>query len=124
MSRCEKCNLPLEIGMFPFCKGNPADHGEALRHHPFKSFEIEVGGEIRRIDSLQAATAIESETMTRFKRGEKGIAPLVFRAFHYDQDGKHYDSNAFGSGPAKHPSEFLYNQRAGKITVGEADMKD
>lgn len=23
---CDRCNTELQIGMFPFCKGNPADH--------------------------------------------------------------------------------------------------
>lgn len=27
MEKCEKCGREIEIGLFPFCRGNPADHG-------------------------------------------------------------------------------------------------
>ena len=124
MSLCNLCGTDVQIGQWPaeFCKGKPENHGP-VKHTPFSgAIDVEVNGQTYHIDSLQAAQRVERESMPAFKEGRG--QPVVFRAFHYDHDGKHYDSNSFGSGPAKHPSEFLYNQRPGKLRVGEADMKD
>ena len=120
---CELCGTEVSIGQWPegWCKGDPAAHGPAS-HHVFKAYDVEVNGKTYHIDSIQAAARCESESMAAYREGRG--QPVVLRAFHYDHDGKHYDGNSFGSGPARHPSEFLYNQRPGKLTHGEADMKD
>ena len=31
--KCEKCNREIEIGLYPFCKGNQADHGAFRQTH-------------------------------------------------------------------------------------------
>jgi len=33
---CKNCKAKLEVGMFPFCKGNPADHGQPARRAGFR----------------------------------------------------------------------------------------
>ena len=93
--KCEECGVEIEIGGWPWCP-----HGSTLRHQPFKSFEVEYDGQKVTVDSLQAATKLERDSMARYRNGEK-VQPMVFRAFHYNQDGKHYDCNSFGDGPAK-----------------------
>lgn len=30
---CEKCGREIEIGLYPFCKGNPLDHGAYRQTH-------------------------------------------------------------------------------------------
>lgn len=115
--RCDSCNRELQIGDWPYCP-----HGSTRAHRPFIGGDVEVNGKTYHIDSLQAAERVERESMAAFKEGRG--KPVVFRAFHFDHDGKHYDENAFGPGPAKHPRDFLYNQRPGKITTGGGYIKD
>lgn len=123
MSLCDLCGTEVEIGQWPagWCKGNASAHGPS-RHTPFPAQEVEVNGQKYVIDSLQAAERVERESMQAYREGRG--QPVVFRAFHYNNDGKHYDSNSFGSGPAKDPREFLYNQRKGKLSIGSGEIKD
>lgn len=97
-------------------------HGSTHGHRPFKSFTVEIAGETRVIDSIHAAERVERETMSRFKAGEK-IAPVVFRAFHYDQDGKHYDSNSFGPPPV--PTHDFHRTTSGRpIGFGSGKLEE
>lgn len=91
--KCDRCGRKMRVGMFPFCKGDPADHGDTRKHFPFKAYDVEVDGAVFRIDSIQAASKIERESMQRYRNGEG--APVVFRAFH--QDSSNATVNVFGS---------------------------
>ena len=33
MDKCEKCGTEIQIGMYPFCKGSPKDHGGFRQTH-------------------------------------------------------------------------------------------
>jgi hypothetical protein len=104
---CEKCQRPWETGMFPFCKGNPADHGAHLKHSPFPSFEVDGVGEISSITQLRE---VEHSSMEAFKEGRG--QPLIFRAF--SQDNSNRDQNVFGrpdQGAKKRPNIQLRRTR-------------
>jgi len=116
--KCELCGIEVEIGMWPaeMCKGNPLNHGELVEHHPFKAYAIEHEGRRYVIDSIQAAQKVERETAAAARDGRG--TPIVLRAFHYDKDGKYYDSHSFAKNPGRHPSELL---RSGKLGAGVVD---
>lgn len=61
---CNRCGTELEIGMFPFCRGNPADHGTIFRKtsgFPFEARHITPDGKSMTIDSLQHLRKVEKE---------------------------------------------------------------
>jgi hypothetical protein len=90
--------------MWPTCKGNPADHGEALRLGKFPDFDYDSGtGPKIRVTSLEQVRKIERESMAAYKNGVPGAAPVAFRAFALNNDGKHYDNPVFGPNPDKRP---------------------
>ena len=84
---CQECGAFLEPGMYPFCKGNPANHGQR-RYYEIAPYEIEVNGQKVVIDSLQKAMKVEREAEAR---GEK----LGLRMWH--QDPSNMDKNCFAS---------------------------
>lgn len=96
---CPRCGRVLLVGDFPFCKGEPRDHG-TYAHRPFTPYEVDLGeglGKVK-IDSIQAADRLERETERAWRNGEKDrrgkpIGPIVLRVFH--QDKSNLDKSVF-----------------------------
>ena len=83
-----------ELGIFREfrCYGPCPDCGAPRRplwlprgHRPFKEFDVEVDGAVRRFTSLQQVRRFEAETV-------RAGSPSIFRAF--SQDGSKQDVNA------------------------------
>lgn len=77
MSNCERCGLELQIGMFPFCHGDPMDHGKWYgaeepiapyfdEHISAEGAEIRTRGERRR---LMRQNGLEYKDLSKAKRG-------------------------------------------------------
>lgn len=71
MNLCEKCGLDVQIGMFPFCKGNQSDHGR-LTHSKNALFPFEVN----HVDG----SPMVIESMNHLRKVEKDFG-VVFSAF-------------------------------------------
>lgn len=111
---CQECGAVIEVGAFPFCKGDPAKHEPAGSRKKFEEFEIELDGQVHRITSLQDANRIERESMARYnsfdKNGKRLGAPLVFRGFHQNYSNR--DVNALkGVGQESQPMQAPRNSQ-------------
>lgn len=62
---CEKCGAELNIGSFPFCKGNPADHGfmgfSKSNVFPFEARHVAPDGKPMTIDSMHHLRRVERD---------------------------------------------------------------
>lgn len=61
---CDKCGHDLRIGDYPFCKGNPADHGTVYAKtagFPFEARHVSPDGKPITIDSLQHLRKVEKQ---------------------------------------------------------------
>jgi hypothetical protein len=59
---CERCGTQLEIGMFPFCKGNAADHGTIYSKTAGFPFTVNhVDGKPMVINDLQHLRKVEKQ---------------------------------------------------------------
>lgn len=109
---CDECFAPLQVGDFPFCKGNPSKHTPPHRRH-FTEFEIELDGQVHRITSLQDAARIERESRARYEsfddKGKRRGAPHVFRDFHQNHSNR--DVNALASEGVQAPRPHRTNSR-------------
>lgn len=93
---CERCGVTMEWGMFPWCKGSPADHGSGLKQHIFSPVEVDLGKEGKVVlSSVMDARRLERESEKRAANGEG--QQIVFRAF--TQDKSNYDRNSLGENP-------------------------
>lgn len=106
---CEECGHHLEVGMFPFCRGNPLRHGvpHYIRIEPY---QVEIGGRTYTIDSIQTADRLEREARGR---GEL----LAFRLFH--QNPSNMDKNVFSSMDPR-PKDWSTTDRRGNPYVTKA----
>lgn len=60
---CERCGVTMEWGMFPWCKGSPADHGSGLKQHIFSPVEVDLGKEGKVVlSSVMDARRLERES--------------------------------------------------------------
>lgn len=103
---CQDCGGEMQIGSWPFCP----DHSAANPHRPFKPFYFE--GTL--IDSIQAASKIERESMKRYRNGEG--QPYVFRAFH--QDNSNRDRNTLESEGYRQKQRRAESQRGFEFKKG------
>jgi hypothetical protein len=61
---CDKCGYDIQIGDFPFCKGNPADHGTTYSKSqvfPFESRHVAPDGKPLIIESMQHLRKVEKQ---------------------------------------------------------------
>lgn len=105
---CQECGAYLETGMYPFCRGNPANHGQR-RYHTMQPYEVEINGRKVVIDSVQTADRLEREAAAQ---GEV----LAFRCFH--QDASNMDKNCFADKDPRVP--FSTKDRRGNPYVTKA----
>ena len=63
METCPKCGIEYGIGQFPFCRGNPNDHGVSSftknSLFPFESRHVTPDGKPLIIESLHHLRAVE-----------------------------------------------------------------
>lgn len=61
--KCDRCQTTLEVGQFPFCKGNPADHGySSVRKTAIFPYECtHIDGKPMVIESLQHLRKVEKD---------------------------------------------------------------
>lgn len=95
-SMCEKCGLDLEVGDYPFCKGNQFDHRrESCYAGPFEAFTIEVDGGPKHFASLHEVRKYERETERRVANGQGSLT--IFREFSNNSAGGRQTENVFGA---------------------------
>mgnify|MGYP003658259194 CR=1 FL=1 len=71
---CEKCNLQLEVGMFPFCRGSQKDHiGQTMAGKtPLFPFTVNhVNGTPMVIESMQHLRSVEKNYGVAFSAFNK-----------------------------------------------------
>lgn len=64
MLKCDKCGTELEIGMYPFCKGNVSDHGVTHSKStvfPFMAPHVAPDGKPMVIESITHLRRVERE---------------------------------------------------------------
>lgn len=62
MENCPKCGTELVIGSFPFCKGDPADHGATYAKTAIFPYTVNhVDGKPMVIESLQHLRKVEKQ---------------------------------------------------------------
>lgn len=79
---CEKCGTALQVGSFPFCHGNPADHAGSTYYAGSTIFPFtlpHVDGKPMTINSLQHLRQVESKygvAFTAFNQRHDILDPL------------------------------------------------
>lgn len=61
---CDKCGHDIQIGDFPFCKGNPADHGSVYSKSsvfPFEARHVSPDGKPMIIESMHHLRQVEKQ---------------------------------------------------------------
>lgn len=79
--KCDRCGHALEIGDFPFCKGNASDHGK----WNVNVIDDQLEGGPRRFDVLEGEPFIESKSQWKREieaRGLECIGDRKPRAFY------------------------------------------
>ena len=78
---CERCGTELEIGMFPFCRQNPKDHGPVpSKTSAFPFVTTHVDGKPLVVESISHLRKIEREAGVVFsafsKTNERDLDPI------------------------------------------------
>ena len=78
---CERCGTELLVGMYPFCRNNPKDHGTVYSKTSAFPFETtHVTGKPMVIESLQHLRKVEREAGVVFsafsKTNERDLDPI------------------------------------------------
>lgn len=71
--KCGLCGIKLEVGMFPFCRGNPANHGRSSisKTSIFPFTVSHVDGKPMQIESLQHLRKVEKDYGVAFSAFSK-----------------------------------------------------
>ena len=96
---CDDCGSPLEVGMYPFCQGDPNKHVQT-RYLKFPEFHVEVDGQQIRFSDLGQIRRYEQRSEQAARNGEG--QQQVFRAFSNEPSSQ--DSNTLQSKGYRQPT--------------------
>ena len=101
---CDRCGTELEVGMFPFCKDSPADHGYSvvMKNALFPYTVNHVDGKPMVIESMQHLRKVERDFGVVFsafsKSNIRDVSPIdgVPRFRGEDEDVRHNYRHRYG----------------------------
>ena len=93
--KCEKCGVELQIGMYPFCKGQESDHGTVYSKTAGFPFTVNhVDGKPMVIESLHHLRKVERQYGVVFsafsKANERDVDPIKDLP-RYRPNGREYE---------------------------------
>lgn len=94
---CERCGIELEIGMYPYCRNNPADHGTVYSKTAAFPFTVNhVDGKPMVIESLGHLRSVEKKYGVVFsafsKSNERDLDPIRDLP-RYREHGRDYEGD-------------------------------